>query len=88
MNNEANQVDIAATGGISVIIAAMKTHSDHPAVNQRGCQALVNISWSDAKIQHAVKAAGGVAVAHAAKLNHVGNAGVQKQTVALLHIFQ
>ena len=53
--NDANQVKIAATGAIPVILKAMTAHAGHVGVNEQGCWALLNIAWSDRKIQQTVK---------------------------------
>ena len=39
-----NQVKIASLGGIEAIVSAMKTHSGHEGVQEKGCMALVNLS--------------------------------------------
>ena len=64
-NQDSFQVALAATGGIPLIFAAMKHHRADRHVCQYGCLIVSQIVSRDAAYKDTVKAAGGVAFAHA-----------------------
>jgi len=59
--NAYNQRAIAAHGGISVVVSAMKAHSGHVGIQDSGCRALANLA-ANADNTIAIAAAGGIRV--------------------------
>jgi hypothetical protein len=74
--NDANQVKIAALGGIEGVVAAMNVHFDNAGVQHRGCMALVNLAGKDAN-QVKIAALGGIEAVVTAMNAHRGSDNVQ-----------
>jgi hypothetical protein len=58
--NAANQVAIAGAGGIDVVVAAMRSHTDAAGVQKYGCGALRNLAVNAPANQATIAGAGGL----------------------------
>ena len=56
--NDANEVKIAAQGGIEALLKAMKEHPTIAGVQEKACWALLHIGWSNNDLQQRIKKAG------------------------------
>ncbi|KAJ1481787.1 armadillo-type protein, partial [Baffinella frigidus] len=82
--NAANQVAIAAQGGIAAVLKAMGAHASIAGVQEYGCRALVNLALN-AENKVAIAARGGIAAVLRAMGAHASIAGVQQWGCWALH---
>ena len=69
---------IAAAGGITTILSAMKTHSSNATVQEKGCGALWNLALNNDNNRVMIADAGGIDAIQSAMENHSLNAMVQQ----------
>ena len=75
-NNDKNKVTIAAAGGITTILSAMKTHFSNANVQHYGCEGLMNLAVND-KNKVTIVEAGGITTILSAMKTRSSNATVQ-----------
>jgi len=78
VDNDANKLIIENSGGINLILSALRNYSKMERVQEEGCRALWTLSYKNNASKSAVAKAGGIEVFENAISNHPHNEQIQK----------